>query len=391
MAPDRSARRPRLLFLVTEDWYFCSHRLPIARAARDAGFSVTVATRVTDHGDRIRAEGFDLMPLGMERANSNPLREILSLIEITQLYRRTRPDIVHHVAVKPALVGSLAARFAGVPCTVNAIAGLGYVFASDSLKAKLLRPMISIGFRALLNGPRSRVIVQNPDDRQLLAQRRLVTPERMVLIKGSGVDLARFHPRPESKTGPAAAPVAALVSRMIWDKGIGVLVAAARILKTRGVALRVVLAGRPDPENPASIPERQLRLWHDEGIVEWVGFCDDVAGLWARSHIAVLPSWYGEGVPKSLLEAAACGRPLVAADGPGLREVVQDGITGILIPPRDASALADALQRLAEDEGLRNRLGQAARALAEREFGDAAVIRDTLELYRTLLKAGNSD
>lgn len=390
MAPDRSARRPKLLFLVTEDWYFCSHRLPIARAARDAGFAVTVATRVADHGDVIRAEGFDLVPLSMKRANSNPLREILSLIEITQVYRRTRPDIVHHVAVKPALVGSLAARLAGVPRMVNAIAGLGYVFASDSLKAKILRPLISLGFRALLNGRHSRVIVQNPDDQRLLVQRRLVAPERMTLIKGSGVDLARFHPRPEPKTGPADPPVAALVSRMIWDKGIGVLVEAARILKARGVALRVVLAGRPDPENPAAIAADQLRAWQNEGIVEWDGFCDDVAGLWARSHIAVLPSWYGEGVPKSLLEAAACGRPLVAVDGPGLREIVLDGATGILVPPRNAVALADALQRLAEDEGLRNRLGQAARGLTEREFGEATVIRDTLELYQTLLKAGNS-
>lgn len=386
MAPDRSPAQPKLLFLVTEDWYFCSHRLPIARAARDAGFAVTVATRVNHHGETIRAEGFELVPLGMKRANSNPLREIAALIEIVGVYRRLRPDIVHHVAVKPALVGSLAARLAGVPRMVNAIAGLGFVFASRSLKARILRPLISLGFRALLNGARSRVIVQNPDDERLLIGRRLVAPERLVLIKGSGVDLDRFHPLPEPAVGPAAPPVAVLVSRMIWDKGIGILVEAARRLKTRGVALKVVLAGQPDPENPASIGADQLRAWHDEGIVEWVGFCDDVAGLWARSHIAVLPSWYGEGVPKSLLEAAACARPLVAVDGPGLREVVQDGVTGLLIPPRDAEALANSLQRLAEDAGLRQRLGQAARALAERDFGEETVIDGTLELYRTLLK-----
>lgn len=387
MAPDPS-QPAKLLFLVTEDWYFCSHRLPIARAARDAGFAVTVATRVNRHGAQIRAEGFELVPLAMKRANSNPLRELLALWEITRLYRRLRPDIVHHVAVKPALVGSLAARFAGIPRVVNAIAGLGYVFASPSLKAQLLRPVISLGFRALLNGPLNRVIVQNPDDQRLLAERRLVAPERMALIKGSGVDLAHYRPAPEPATGPAAPPVAALVSRMIWDKGIGVLVEAARILKTRGVALKILLAGQPDEENPAKIPVQQLQDWHNEGIVEWVGFCDDVAGLWARSHIAVLPSWYGEGVPKSLLEAAASGRPIVAVHGPGLREVVRDGVTGILIPPRDATALAAALQRLAEDAGLRGRLGQAARALAEQDFGEAAVIRDTLVLYRTLLKAG---
>lgn len=386
MVPDQPSSRPKLLFLVTEDWYFCSHRLPIARAARDAGFAVTVATRVTNHGRTITAEGFDLVPLGMKRANSNPLREIAALIEITQVYRRLRPDIVHHVAVKPALVGSLAARLAGVRRTVNAIAGLGFVFASRSFKARVLRPLISLGFRALLNGPQSRVIVQNPDDQALLVKNRLVAPERLILIKGSGVDLDRFQPVPEPPVEPGKPLVAALVSRMIWDKGVGVLVEAARLLKARGVALRVVLAGRPDPENPASISEEQLRAWRDEGIVEWMGFCDDVPGLWARSHIAVLPSWYGEGVPKSLLEAAACGRPLVAVDGPGLREVVRDGATGLLVPPRDPGALADTLQRLAEDAGLRRRLGQAARTLAEREFGEETVIRGTLELYRTLLK-----
>lgn len=383
MPPDRPPAQPKLLFLVTEDWYFCSHRLPIARAARDAGFAVTVATRVSHHGEAIRAEGFDLVPLGWERANSNPLREIAALLEITGIYRRLRPDIVHHVAVKPALVGSLAARLAGVPRVVNAIAGLGFVFASRALKARILRPLISLGFRALLNGSQSRAIVQNPDDERLLIERHLVAPQRLVLIKGSGVDLDRFCPLPEPIAGP---PVAALVSRMIWDKGIGVLVEAARLLKARGVALKVVLAGQPDPENPASIGADQLRAWHDEGIVEWVGFCDDVPGLWARSHIAVLPSWYGEGVPKSLLEAAAAGRPLIAADGPGLREVVQDGVTGLLVPPRDAEALANGLQRLAEDAGLRQRLGQAARSLAEREFGEDTVIRGTLALYRTLLK-----
>lgn len=386
MAPDRPARRPKLLFLVTEDWYFCSHRLPIARAARDAGFAVIVATRVTDHGDAICAEGFDLVPLGMERRNSNPFREIGSLTELVHVYRRMHPDIIHHVAVKPALVGSLAAWIAGVPRVVNAIAGLGYVFASDSLKARILRPFIRLGFRWLFNRAQSRVIVQNPDDERLLVAGGLVNPGRLTLIRGSGVDLAHFHPSSEPDVGPTRPPVAVLVSRMIWDKGVGVLVEAARLLKARGTPLRVVLAGKPDPENPASIPEDQLRAWHDEGIVEWAGFCDDVAKLWADSHIAVLPSWYGEGVPKSLLEAAASGRPMVAVDGPGLREVVHNGQTGLLVPPRDPVALADALQQLAGDGALRRGMGQAARALAEREFGEAAVIRDTLALYRSLLK-----
>ncbi len=381
-----AALEPKLLFLVTEDWYFCSHRLPIARAARDAGYDVAVATRVAAHGEAIRAEGFRLIPLAkLGRSMGNPLRELSGLLEVVDVYRRERPDIVHHVALKPAIFGSLAARIAGVKRAVNAIAGLGSIFSSQSAKARLLRPMVKLAFRLLLNREGAAVIVQNPDDGRLLTGGGLVDPARLTLIKGSGVDLARFAATAEPVTDAAHPPIATLVSRMLWDKGVGVLVEAARLLRTRGVPLRVRLAGTPDPENMGSIPEEQLRAWHDEGVVEWIGFCDDVAGLWRASHIAVLPSWYGEGVPKSLLEAAAAARPMVAVDGPGLREVVTDGETGLLVAPRDAAALAGALQRLAGDGAMRRRMGEAARRRAEHEFGEAAVAEATLALYRRLL------
>lgn len=385
--PDGLSGATRLLFLVTEDWYFCSHRLPIARAARDAGYDVAVATRVAAHGEAIRAEGFRLIPLTkLGRSMGNPLRELSGLLEVIRLYRREKPDIVHHVALKPAIFGSLAARVAGVKRTVNAIAGLGSIFSSRSAKARLLRPLVKLAFRLLLNRDGAAVIVQNPDDGRLLTGGGLVDPARLTLIKGSGVDLARFAATAEPVTDAAHPPIATLVSRMLWDKGVGVLVEAARLLRARGVPLRLRLAGTPDPENMGSIPEEQLRAWHDEGVVEWIGFCDDVPGLWRDSHIAVLPSWYGEGVPKSLLEAAAAARPMVAVDGPGLREVVTDGETGLLVGPRDAAALADALQRLAEDGAMRRRMGEAARRRAEGEFGEAAVAEATLALYRRLLE-----
>ncbi len=378
--------RPKLLFFVTEDWYFCSHRLPLARAARDAGYDVRVATRVAAHGETIRAEGFGLIPLRhFNRSIGNPIRELASLLEIIAIYRREKPDLIHQIAIKPALLGSLAARLTGVPRMINMIAGLGSIFTSRSLKARLLRPPVKLAIRLLLNRPNARVIVQNPEDGQLLTGGGLVAPERLALIKGSGVDLARYAATPEPATDAGHPPIAAQVSRMIWDKGAGVLVEATRLLRARGVALHVILAGTPDPENMATIPEAQLRAWHDEGIVEWVGFCDDVAKLWRDSHIAVLPSWYGEGVPKSLLEAAAAGRPMVAVDGPGLREVVLDGETGLLVPPRDAQALADALEALVKDGALRRRLGQAARARAERNFGDDTVVAATMVLYRDLI------
>jgi glycosyltransferase involved in cell wall biosynthesis len=388
------ARRPKLLFFVTEDWYFCSHRLPLARAARDAGYDVRVATRVAAHGETIRAEGFGLIPLRhFNRSIGNPIRELASLIEIVQIYRREKPDLIHQIAIKPALLGSLAARLAhlgipGVPRMINMIAGLGSIFTSRSVKARLLRPPVKLAIRLLLNRPNARVIVQNPEDGQLLTGGGLVAPERLVLIKGSGVDLAHYAATPEPATDTNHPPIAAQVSRMIWDKGAGVLVEAARLLRARGIAMRVILAGTPDPENMATIPEAQLRAWHDEGIVEWVGFCDDVPGLWRNSHIAVLPSWYGEGVPKSLLEAAAAARPMVAVDGPGLREVVIDGETGLLVPPRDAGALADALARLLGDGALRRRMGEAARARAEQNFGDDTVVAATMTVYRDLLPEG---
>ncbi|MFN4282895.1 MAG: glycosyltransferase family 4 protein [Alphaproteobacteria bacterium] len=391
MSAATASAKPKLVFFVTEDWYFCSHRLPLARAARDAGYDVHVACRVAAHGEAIRAEGFGLTPLKhFNRSIGNPLRELASFFEILAIYRREKPDMIHQIAIKPVLLGSLAARFArlgrpGAPRMVNMIAGLGSIFTSASLKARLLRPPVKLAIRLLLDRPNARVIVQNPEDGRLLTDGRLVDPARLALIKGSGVDLAHYAPAAEPPADAARPPVAAQVSRMIWDKGAGVLVEAARILRGRGVPLRVILAGTPDPENMATIPESQLRAWHEEGIVEWVGFCDDVAKLWRDSHIAVLPSWYGEGVPKSLLEAAAAGRPMIAVDGPGLREVVVDDETGLLVPPRDATALADALQRLAGDGEARRRMGAAARRRAEEIFGDATVVAATMALYRRLL------
>jgi glycosyltransferase involved in cell wall biosynthesis len=370
--------KPVLLYLVTEDWYFWSHRLPIARAARAAGWEVMVATRVAQHGERIRREGFRLVPVGLRRRSLAPWREAAAIAELLHLYRRERPDLVHHVGMKPVLYGSLAAALAGVPAVVNALAGMGYVFTSSEVKARLLRPLVRTAFHWLLDRGNSRLILQNPDDVAVMTK-ATVAPERVVMIRGSGVDTDAFILGDEI----AGAPVAVMVSRMLWDKGVGELVDAARLLQRRGVSLRVVLVGSPDPENPASIPERQLRDWHASGDVAWWGERSDVAKIWADCHIAVLPS-YREGLPKSLLEAAACGRPLVATDVSGCREVVRDGATGLLVPPRDARALADALERLATDRDLRRRMGAAARDLVAREMSEKVVVAQTMALYGSL-------
>lgn len=374
-------RGKTILFLVTEDWYFCSHRLPIARAARDAGLEVVVATRVTRHGPCIEREGFRLIPLTISRRSQNPLRELATFFEILRMYRRVRPDLVHHVAMKPVLYGSFAARVARVPVVINAIAGMGFVFSSDRWQARFLRPGISIAFRWLLNHGQGRTILQNPDDQRLLTGAGLVLPERTVLIRGSGVDISRFCPSPPPDDGPV---VVTLISRMLRDKGIAEFVEAARLLKRRGVSVKAVVVGTPDPENPASILESQLLDWQAEGVIEWWGARDDIPGILAKSHIAVLPS-YREGLPKTLLEAAACGRPIIATDVPGCREIVQHEENGLLIPVKDPAALAAAITHLAGDRDLRDRMGNAGRRLVESEFAESIVANETLELYRALL------
>lgn len=371
---------PRLLYLVTEDWYFCSHRLPVARAARDAGAEVIVATRVNAHGAAIRAEGFRLAPLRWRRGSHAPGAELAAIAEIARLYARARPDLVHHVALKPVIYGSVAATLTGVPHTVNALTGLGALFIGSSAKTRALGVLSRLALRPLLNRAGGRVILQNEDDRRLLEARGLLRHDRVSLIRGSGVDTRRFAPAPE----PDGPPVAVLVARMLRDKGVGEFVVAARLLKERGVPVRMQLAGPTDPDNPAALDEASLRQWKAEGIVEWLGPVADMPALWGRSHMAVLPS-YREGLPKALLEAASCGRPMVAADVPGCREIVRHGETGLLVPVRDAKDLADAIAALARDAELRRRLGARARAVAEAEFAEEIVVRETLALYRELL------
>lgn len=374
-----STPQPRLLFLVTEDWYFASHRLHLARAAKRAGFTVAVATRLSSHADRIRAEGIEVIPFELARRAGNPLAEAWAL---ARLLRRWRPDILHNVALKPAVVGSLAALAAGVPSVINAVSGLGYMFINRSLKARLLRPLVSTAFRLLLGRKRCRLIVQNTDDQAFFLDSGMVPPQSVALIRGAGIDTEHFQPQPE----PDGVPVAALVARLLWDKGVGELVEAARQLRAEGVAMRVALVGRPDPDNPRSIPEDVVRAWQDEGVIEWWGHRGDIAAVWAEAAIAVLPS-YREGLPKALLEAAACGRPLVTTDVPGCREMVADGDNGLLVPSHEAPPLAQALRRLAENPALRRALGARARHRAVHEFAESVIAEQTLALYRQTVAA----
>lgn len=373
--------RPLLLYVVTEDWYFVSHRLALAQAAQAAGWRVAVATRVKDHGDPIRAAGIEVHRLNLDRGGRNPARELLSIARLLALYRRLRPAVVHHVAWKPTLHGTIAARLAGAPRIVNALAGLGFLFSSDRRSARWIKPAALIALRLALRAPNVTLIVQNPDDRAALLDRRVVDPAQVALIRGLGVDVAALQPTPEPAVAPSHPLLALCVGRLLFDKGVAELVEAGRLLAARGAPVRLAMAGGGDAENPANIPQTTLDAWAQEDAVEFLGRREDIPALWRQAAIAVLPS-YREGLPKALLEAAACGRPLVATDVPGCRDVCRHEDTGLLVPARDPAALADAIERLARDPALRARLGSAARRAAEEEFSLTAVIEQTLALYR---------
>jgi glycosyltransferase involved in cell wall biosynthesis len=373
-------RVPKLLFVVTEDWYFWSHRLDLARAAAQAGFDVSIATRVTDHGERIQREGFRLFPIGMFRSSRNPFVELASVFELIRLYRRERPAIVHHVAIKPIMYGSLAAWISGVPVVVNAFAGLGYAFTDETRRGSMVHTYLRRALKILLRLSKSVVVFQNKDDRDLLLEAGVVEIQHTRIIPGSGVDTKTFDVRPSAEEYS----IVMLASRMLWDKGIGEFVEAARRLKQEGVSARYVLVGRCDEHNPAVIEPTQLRRWVEEGVVEWWEHRDEMPSTLASATIVVLPS-YREGLPKVLLEAAACGKPLIATDVPGCRDIVTHGINGLLVPVRDSTALAAAIDSLLRDSSRRAAMGVAGREGVIRTFSVEKVAGQVVDLYRELL------
>ena len=373
-----------LLFLVTEDWYFCSHRMSLAIAAKKAGYKVFVATRVTDerYVTLINEAGITLLALKkMTRGGKNPFVELGVIVEIMKIYRALKPDIIHHVAIKGVLYGSISAKLTRMKATVNALAGLGHIFVSRQFIIKILRSFIIILFKISFRGLKVRFIFQNPDDQKLFIDFKLADIRDCYLIKGSGVDIDKFKPGKE-KTGTQTIILAA---RMLWYKGVGELVEASRILKSKGLKFRVILVGEPDLQNPNTISKEQLQSWHDENIVEWLGFREDMVNLYSQSDIAVLPSYYGEGVPKVLIEAAAMELPIITTQMPGCSEIVRNGINGLLVKPKDIPALADAMEKLISDEHQRQKLGRAGRKIVREEFEESIVTSATLELYNTLL------
>jgi glycosyltransferase involved in cell wall biosynthesis len=380
MVPDPKPTRakPVLVYLVTEDWYFMSHRLPMALEAQRAGYDVHVITQVDSDGGAIEALGFRLHPIAWRRGSISPLAFLASLMAVRRLYRAIAPDLVHHVGVQPSIVGSLAAT--GLPCVrLNAMAGLGFTFTSASLKARVVRPVLGALLRHLLRHPRAAVLVQNPDDYGAVSQLG-VAADRLFVIGGSGVDTDRLVPIPE----PGGPMTVAFVGRLLDDKGVRALVQAHEILLERNAGVRLLIAGEPDPANPVSIPPAELAQWSSHPNLGLLGHVADIREVWKVAHIAVLPS-RREGLPKSLLEAAACGRPIVASDVPGCREIARHDINALLVPPDDAIALAGAIERLCGDAALRRRFGEAGRQIVQREFSAPHVGRQTVALYDRLI------
>ena len=373
-----------LLFVVNIPEFFLSHRLPLAIGARNAGFIVHIATGPGSACQEITELGFEHHLLPISRSGRNPLAELRTLWGLYRLMRKIRPDLVHLVTIKPVLYGGLMARLSGVPAMVAAISGLGTVFVDRDRTRSWMRHCVEWLYRLALGHPNAKVIFQNPDDRAALIGMGAVRKDRTTLIRGSGVSLAAYPMQPE----PEGVPVVTFAARLLEDKGVREFVAAARELKIRGVSARFWLAGSLDTGNLTSVSEDVLSQWSKEGVVEVLGYQSDIPNLFANSNIVVLPS-YREGLPKALIEAAACGRAVVTSDVPGCRDAIEPETTGLLVPVRDALGLADAIQSLIEDPDRRKQMGASGRALAEREFAIEKVVDAHLPIYHELTNGTN--
>lgn len=377
----------KIILFANTDWYLFNFRLSLAKALQAQGHEVLLISPPGEYGARLMALGLRWEALPMDRKSLNPLQELRFLIYLCRLYRREQLALVHHFTIKCVVYGSIAALVARVPARVNAVAGMGYVFTNQALKARLLRPIVRGLMRLVLNGRGARVILQNHDDMAAFAETGLARPDLTRLVMGSGVDLVRFTPsaQPVTVSSNAQPTRVVLAARLLWDKGIAEYVQAARHLKAKGLSIRFLLAGAPDAGNPAAIPQATLEGWQAEGLIELLGQVGDMAALFSNVDMVVLPS-YREGLPKSLIEAAACALPLVTTDVPGCREVVTHELNGLLVPVKDAIALAGAIERLHRDPVWARQLGLAARERAIAEFDERIVVEKTLNVYRELLK-----
>lgn len=371
----------KVVLFANTDWYLYNFRRSLALALREAGYDVLLVSPAGPYGARLTELGLRWIPAPMQRRSLNPLRELALVLWLRQLFIAEQADLVHGFTIKNAVYGSLAARLAGVKARINAVAGMGYVYTSADAKARVLRPLVSALLRLALTGRGARLILQNPDDVTFFEKTGLASGEQVRLILGSGVDCQRFSPVASEARTPLKA---VLPARLLWDKGIAEFVEAAREIKASGRQIDFLLAGDPDEGNPAAVPAEQVERWQKEGLLKWLGHVDDMPALFRSVDMVVLPS-YREGLPKGLIEASACGLPIVTTDVPGCREVVTDGDSGFLVPVKDSKALAKAIVALADDAALRSRMGARARERSVNEFDEKIILQQTLSVYRELL------
>ena len=370
----------KILFIIVEDRYFLSHRLHLAQYAIKKGYQVGLLCKISKHKEFLENEGIQVFDWSLVRGSFNLFFEIKAIYEILITLLKFAPDVLHAVALKPVIYASFASKLVFLKSRVFALGGLGFIFSSDKILAKLLRPLIVLVLKFTFSGNKSRLIIQNIDDKRTLINLKVIRDEKIDLIKGAGVDMKIFSFIKE----PSQIPEVILPARLLWDKGVGEFVLAADILKKRGINAKFTLLGETDPHNPECIPDDQIEDWKKEGAVGVAGFQDDMAKCIQDCAVVCLPS-YREGLPKSLLEAASCGRPIVTTDVPGCREIVQDGVNGYLVPSKDPDLLAEALSRLLTDRKLREVMGLKGREFVERGFSAEIVAIKTEKIWNSLL------
>ncbi len=369
----------RLLFVISEDYVFVSHRLFLGQYAIQKGIHVGILCNTSKHKKIIEDLGVEVFDWPFKRGSLNPIHEIQSMWFALMAIKKFKPDLVHSVALKPIFYASIACKCLFVKRQVFALTGVGFIFSSNKFKAKFLRPIVTALLRWALNGRLTRVIVQNLDDCRLLVDKNISRSESIELIRGAGVDVDIYSP---SFMKPAI-PLVVLPARVLWDKGVGEFVAAARLLYNKGINARFAIVGKPDRQNPMCVPMSQIESWVEDGIIEYWGHQDDMPKVLKNASIACLPS-YREGVPKSLLEAASCGLPLVAFDVPGCREVVDNGSNGYLVPFKNVNALSEALEKLILDKDLRETMGNHSRKKVIQEFSKERIAQETFDVWGRL-------
>ena len=379
----------RLLYVINEAYFFMAHRLPAVKAVEGLDFEIHVAAprshtwAPTDFDlSQLSDAGFIYHELPLSRRGLNPFQELRTIFALWRMYDRLRPDMVHHLTIKPIIYGGIAARLAGVPVVIASVTGLGQIFVADGILAAALRKLVVWLYKLAAKHPRFRALVENPDDRATLDRLGAVPRHLTTVINGTGVPVDKFSPKPL----PVGSPIIVLASRMIREKGIEDFVAAAAIVRQRGSEARFVLVGDSKADNPRSIPEAQLREWDRSGIIEWWGRREDIPNVFAQASVVCLPTRYGEGIPRSLIEAASCARPLVATDAPGCREIVRNEENGLLVPIGDQLALANALERLIDDPALRLRMGNLGREIVCKNFSVETVTGQTRAVYLDALE-----